>query len=78
MPKFTLRVFLSLFAVLAALNLAQNFLLWRELRLTNRTLQSIAESTATIKEDVEHVHEEVEANGEALEYITDLLDRKQN
>jgi hypothetical protein len=76
LPKFTLRLFLSLFALLAALNLIQNFLLLSELKRSNRALAAIAESTATLKDDLEHIHDEVEANGEALEYITDILDRK--
>lgn len=78
MSRLGLRFFLASFLILGTLNLIENLAVLWQLRETNRALKSIAEATATMKEDLNHVHDEVEANGESLDYLTELLDARQN
>lgn len=52
----------------------QNLLMIFELHRTNQTLRSVNQGLKTIQDDLLHVKEDVEANGDSLDALSSLLE----
>ena len=73
MKTHSLKLFLLLFLAIACLDLVQNFVLLVQVREANRSLAAIRDATATLREDLQHVKEDVEDNGDAIENLAAQL-----
>ncbi|MCC6588062.1 MAG: hypothetical protein IT168_15320 [Bryobacterales bacterium] len=66
--------FLTILTIAVLLLVLENFVTILELHHVNQNLRAVQRTVQTIQDDVLHVKEDVEANGDALDYISSLLD----
>lgn len=56
---------------------AENAVLIGEIWYSNRNLRAIQHQLGIMREDMQHVRQDVEANAEVLEYLTSMLEEQQ-
>ncbi len=56
---------------------AENAVLIAEMWYSNRNLRAIQYQLGIMQDDMQHVRQDVEANAEALEYLTSMLEEQQ-
>lgn len=55
----------------------ENAVLIAEMWYSNRNLRAIQYQLGIMQDDMQHVRQDVEANAEALEYLTSMLEEQQ-
>ncbi len=69
-----IRIALAMINLLLAALLVATIILIAGLREANFTLQAIRKATETMNEDIQHLHEQVEANGDALDDLRSMVE----
>jgi len=70
----SLKAFLLVLVLLVFLAGVQNCLMIWELHQMRASLRSIETSTATMREKMEHIQADVEANADSLDYLTEFVE----
>ena len=74
---FSTKRLLQIISAGVLLLVAENAVLIAEMWYSNRNLRAIQQQLGVMQEDMQHVRQDVEANAEALEYLTSMLDEQQ-